>query len=63
MSKSGAKLKKLGVSTPQGESGVLTKESRFVFNYTHPQQAREVSLIMPHRAESYADSVLPPILR
>ncbi|WP_427184642.1 HipA N-terminal domain-containing protein [Bordetella bronchialis] len=63
MSNSGAKLKKLAVSTPQGESGVLTKESRFVFNYTHPQQAREVSLIMPHRAESYADSVLPPILR
>ncbi|WP_454675264.1 type II toxin-antitoxin system HipA family toxin [Achromobacter pestifer] len=58
---SNAKIKKLEISTPQGESGLLQKESRFVFNYTHPGQDREISLIMPHRAESYADTVLPPI--
>jgi serine/threonine-protein kinase HipA len=56
-----AKLKKLEISTPQGESGLLTKESRFAFNYTRPEKDREVSLLMPHRAESYADSVLPTI--
>jgi len=55
------KIKRLEISTPQGESGLLEKESRFVFNYTHPEQDREVSLIMPHRAESYADTALPPI--
>lgn len=58
---SDAKIKKLEISTPQGESGLLEKESRFVFNYTQPGQDREISLIMPHRAESYADTVLPPI--
>lgn len=60
MSKAG-KIKHLEISTPQGESGLLEKESRFVFNYTRPEQEREVSLIMPHRAESYADTALPPI--
>ncbi|WP_454669716.1 HipA N-terminal domain-containing protein [Achromobacter kerstersii] len=58
---SNAKIKQLEISTPQGESGLLEKESRFVFNYTRPEQNREISLIMPHRAESYADTVLPPI--
>lgn len=56
-----AKIKKLEISTPQGESGLLTKESRFAFNYTQPGKDREISLIMPHRAESYADSALPAI--
>ncbi|CAB3708871.1 type II toxin-antitoxin system HipA family toxin [Achromobacter kerstersii] len=58
---SNAKIKQLEISTPQGESGLLEKESRFVFNYTRPEQNREISLIMPHRAESYADTILPPI--
>lgn len=58
---SSAKIKRLEISTPQGEAGLLEKESRFVFNYTHPGKDREISLIMPHRAESYSDTVLPPI--
>lgn len=58
---SDAKIKRLEISTPQGESGLLEKESRFVFNYTQPGQDREISLIMPQRAESYADTVLPSI--
>lgn len=56
-----AKIKKLEISTPQGESGLLHKESRFVFNYTRPETEREISLLMPHRAESYADTALPAI--
>jgi serine/threonine-protein kinase HipA len=56
-----SKIEQLEISTPQGESGLLEKESRFVFNYTQPGREREISLIMPHRAESYADTALPPI--
>lgn len=55
------KLKLLNVSTPQGVSGELHKESRFSFNYTTADDTREISLIMPLRAESYADTVLPAI--
>lgn len=44
---SSAKIKRLEISTPQGEAGLLEKESRFVFNYTHPGKDREISLIMP----------------
>ncbi|WP_246794162.1 type II toxin-antitoxin system HipA family toxin [Burkholderia perseverans] len=47
--------------TPQGLSGSLVKESNFVFNYTAHERDREVSLIMPLRAESYAESVLMPV--
>lgn len=47
---SSAKIKRLEISTPQGEAGLLEKESRFVFNYTHPGKDRGISLIMPHRA-------------
>lgn len=52
------KIKRLLVTTPQGESGVLDKESRFVFNYGSGDRAREVSLTMPIRAESYASGAL-----
>lgn len=56
-----AKLKTLIVSTPEGDAGQLTRESRYVFNYDAPERAREVSLIMPYRAESYADTALPSV--
>lgn len=56
------RVKQLTVSTPQGESGLLTKESRFVFSYAPgtPREA-EIALHMPIRAESYADGQLLPI--
>ncbi|WP_233176788.1 type II toxin-antitoxin system HipA family toxin [Ralstonia sp. ASV6] len=55
------KLKRLSIYTPQGSSGILHKDSRFVFNYDTPLREREVSLGMPLRAESYGSSVLHPI--
>lgn len=55
------KLKQLIVGTPQGDAGRLVKESRYVFNYLTPERSREVSLVMPYRAESYADTVLPSV--
>lgn len=53
-----AKVKQLIVGTPQGDAGQLVKESRYVFNYDGAIREREVSLVMPYRAESYTDSVL-----
>lgn len=55
------KLKQLIGGTPQGDAGRLVKESRYVFNYLTPERSREVSLVMPYRAESYADTVLPSV--
>lgn len=52
------KIKQLHVNTPQGASGALNKESRFVFNYSAAERACEVSLSMPIRAESYASGAL-----
>jgi serine/threonine-protein kinase HipA len=51
-------IKNLQVTTPQGASGSLQKESRFVFNYQTTDQKCEVSLLMPLRAESYSDGRL-----
>ncbi|VVE46612.1 phosphatidylinositol kinase [Pandoraea commovens] len=56
-----AKLKSLIIGTPQGDAGSLTKESRYVFNYATSERSREVSLVMPYRAESYADTALPSV--
>jgi serine/threonine-protein kinase HipA len=58
------KIKQLLVSTPQGESGLLDKASRYVFNYNkaNGNRACELSLTMPIRAESYATSTLLPVL-
>ena len=57
-----ARVRRLMVSTPQGPSGCLDKESQFVFNYDRGvQPACEVSLTMPLRAQSYNANVLPPI--
>ena len=52
------KIKRLLVATPQGESGELNKESRYVFNYHTTERACEASLSMPIRAESYASGAL-----
>jgi serine/threonine-protein kinase HipA len=48
------RVRELMVSTPQGDAGQLTKESRHVFSYSTQDRTREVSLMMPIRAESYA---------
>lgn len=55
------KVKVLEVDTPQGPAGRLTREARFVFNYATGERSREVSLVMPIRAESYASAVLPSV--
>lgn len=48
------------VTTPQGEAGTLTKESRHVFAYGSREPDRQVSLTMPLRAESYAATPMLP---
>jgi serine/threonine-protein kinase HipA len=53
-------VRQLRVSTPQGESGTLTKESRHVFAYATHERARQVSLTMPLRAETYAETPMLP---
>jgi serine/threonine-protein kinase HipA len=53
------KIKRLHVSVPQGHTGLLTKESRFVFNYQTSDSACRASMVMPLRAESYAAGALP----
>lgn len=55
------RIKRLVVNVPQGDAGDLVKESRFSFNYTTAQREREVSMLMPIRAESYAETVLPAV--
>lgn len=56
-----ARIKQLRVSTPQGDSGDLLKDSRYVFNYSTGEPAQAVSLTMPIRAESYSSGALLPI--
>jgi serine/threonine-protein kinase HipA len=55
------KIKALAVTTPQGASGVLSRESQFVFNYTATDRPRQISLTMPIRPKSYASNALLPI--
>lgn len=55
------KIKRLKVATVTGEAGDLLRESQYVFNYTATEQANEVSLTMPIRAQSYASSLLMPV--
>jgi serine/threonine-protein kinase HipA len=52
------KIKQLLVSTPQGESGLLSRDARFVFNYSTKERMCETSLLMPLRAESYASGAM-----
>lgn len=55
------KIKNLSVSTPQGHSGQLRKESRFSFGYETGDKSCEISLTMPIRHETYASTELLPI--
>jgi serine/threonine-protein kinase HipA len=52
------KIKKLLVSTPQGESGFLNKEAQFSFGYTSPLRETEISIAMPFQAASYNHGAL-----
>lgn len=52
------KIRQLEIHTPQGVCGRLTKESRFIFNYSHVSDEAAVSLVMPVREESYASGDL-----
>lgn len=52
------KIRRLIVATPQGASGVLDNESRYVFNYSTGERSCEASLTMPIRTESYASGAL-----
>lgn len=54
------RVRQLAVRTPQGHSGTLTKESRHVFAYETREHARQVSLTMPLRAETYAETPMLP---
>jgi serine/threonine-protein kinase HipA len=55
------RLRHLVIGTPQGVSGDLLKESRFVFNYASTEERCQISLTMPIRAESYSSGGLLPI--
>ena len=52
------KIHQLEIHTPQGLSGLLTKKSRYVFNYNPVKDEAAVSLVMPVREESYASGDL-----
>lgn len=52
------KIRELEIHTPQGVSGQMTKESRYVFNYNQVGDEAAVSLVMPVRKESYASGNL-----
>lgn len=57
------KFKSLNVTTTQGYSGVLTRESQTIFNYGTTEKACELGLAMPLSAKSYAANFLPGPLR
>jgi serine/threonine-protein kinase HipA len=53
------KIHQLEIHTPQGLSGVLSKESRYVFNYhRNIDEAAAISIVMPIRHESYTQGDL-----
>ena len=52
------KIHQLEIHTPQGISGLLSKKSRYVFNYQRVADEAAVSLVMPVREESYASGDL-----
>lgn len=56
------RIRALEIDTPQGHSGRLTRESRFVFNYRdHAAESAAVSLVMPVRSQSYTGGELPGV--
>ncbi len=52
------KIHQLEIHTPQGLSGLLSKESRYVFNYGQVDDELAISLVMPVRQESYTSGDL-----
>jgi serine/threonine-protein kinase HipA len=53
------RIRALEIDTPQGHSGRLSRESRFVFNYRDTaEESTAVSLVMPVRSQSYASGDL-----
>ena len=52
------KIRRLDIVTPQGVSGTLARESRYVFNYQDINPQAAVSLVMPVRQESYGSGDL-----
>jgi serine/threonine-protein kinase HipA len=55
------KIKRLYGSTPQGEAGVLARESQFQWRYDAQDAACALSLAMPVRLGSYASNTIHPI--
>lgn len=54
------------VNTPEGDSGTLSHEAQYVFNYnpdSHRAPVRQISLTMPVRSASYNDGALLPIFQ
>lgn len=60
---SGDRIKQLHIHTTQGYSGRLTRESQIIFNYATEDPEREISLTMPLTTRSYAENILPGVLR
>lgn len=56
-------IKRLRLVTEQGYAGDLVKESQYVFSYRATEKSREISLVMPLRAQSYNTNILPGVLR
>ena len=52
------KIRQLEIHTPQGVSGRLTKENRYIFNYNQVSSEAAVSLTMPVREQSYTHGEL-----
>jgi len=55
--------KSLLVQTTQGPSGILTKESQYVFNTTATDKLCQIGLTMPLTAKSYSSNILPGVIR
>ncbi len=55
------KIKQLHGNTPQGDSGVLARESQFQWRYDTQDAACALSLTMPVRLGSYASNTIHPI--
>ncbi len=60
-----AGVRHVRVSTPQGDSGVLSfEDGRYLFTYAlDAPQSADISLLMPHRADQYASPTLHPIFQ
>jgi serine/threonine-protein kinase HipA len=56
-------IEHLRVRTPQGEAGILSRETDTYFFQYHPSihPAAEISLAMPHRGEQYRSTQLFPL--